>query len=238
MDKTDKENQERSEIFAWLRGGDMTPDPEMEERFLEMVTEAVIARTGLRRRAVATVTSPLSLKALMKSSGIEDKEMPDIGSITPVPPKVEEVHVTSRKEGTGTNGWEIDSLMVAKTIVHLAYMENLTLSMSHIQMILYIAYGVWLARNHTDLFDEHPQVWQFGPVFPRVYSKFKRGFDDAVQVHDQMKSEHPVQLREQMLPQVCLGKGARSYADACRGRHSMDGHEEEESRQAWSPHRG
>ena len=44
----------------------------------------------------------------------------------------------------------------------MAYLEGWKLSMSHVQIIMYIAYRAWLARKHQRLFDEYPQVWQFG----------------------------------------------------------------------------
>ena len=190
----EKERQERSELFAWLRGGDMSSDPEMEEKFIEMIADAVIAKTGIRRRARLN-TSPLSIKALLQRAGMEDVAVPQIAESTPVPPKVAEVHVSSGKEKEETApGWEIDSVMVAKTLSYMAYLEGWKLSMSYIQIIMYIAYGVWLARKHQRLFDEHPQVWQFGPVFPRVYNKFKRGFDDSSEVYAMMQRDYPRQF--------------------------------------------
>lgn len=35
---------EYCEVFAWLRGGDETPDPQMENQFLDLITEAVAER--------------------------------------------------------------------------------------------------------------------------------------------------------------------------------------------------
>ena len=192
----EKERQERSEVFAWLRGGDMTPDPEMEDRFITMVADAVIEKTGLRPSGRKMVASPLSIRAIMETVGMSPEDMPSLSTAVPVPPKVEEEHVPAKKEDSpedreGEIG--IDSLMVAKTLVSLAHGERLMLSMSHIQTIMYIAYGVWLATNHTRLFDEHPQVWQFGPVFPKVYNRFKRGFDDSEEVSEKMLRDYPEQ---------------------------------------------
>ena len=191
MDKTDRQIQERSEVFAWLRGGDTTPDPVMEERFLDMVAEAVIERTGLRRRGKVN-TAPLSIKAILESCGITPEDM---GSLNvPVPPKVKEVHMSSQQEEEH-DGWEVDSVTVAKVLCHMAYLGNWTACMSHIQLIMYIAYGVWLARKNDRLFNEHAQVWQFGPVFPKVYNAFKRGFNDSVEVYEKFREEYPEQFR-------------------------------------------
>lgn len=43
--------------------------------------------------------------------------------------------------------------------------------MTKIHKLLYISYGIFLARENKRLTNEHPQAWPFGPVFPRVHNK-------------------------------------------------------------------
>lgn len=41
--------------------------------------------------------------------------------------------------------------------------------MMQLQHILFYIYGVFTAKTGTPLFDEIPQIWAFGVVFPNVY---------------------------------------------------------------------
>lgn len=66
----------------------------------------------------------------------------------------------------------LNSIDVAQKMRYIAQTEfNLLLNMTQTQKLLYIAYGIELARKKMRLTDEHPQAWPFGPVFPRVHSK-------------------------------------------------------------------
>lgn len=66
----------------------------------------------------------------------------------------------------------LDSVDVAQKIRYIAQTEfQLLLNMTQTQKLLYIAYGIEMARANMRLTDEHPQAWPFGPVFPRVHSR-------------------------------------------------------------------
>lgn len=66
----------------------------------------------------------------------------------------------------------LNSIEVAEKIRHIAASEfKLILNMTQTQKLLYIAYGIELARKKTRLTDEHPRAWPFGPVFPKVHGK-------------------------------------------------------------------
>ena len=73
---------EYREVFAWLRGGDETPDPQMENQFLDLITEAVAERLIAGRkeyerrlraaeradRRSRPVPGCLSIKAMLEAS--------------------------------------------------------------------------------------------------------------------------------------------------------------------------
>lgn len=61
-----------------------------------------------------------------------------------------------------------DSVTVAKYIVAKANEKNITVNITKVQKLLYIAYGIYLAVKESRLTDEHPQAWPYGPVFPRT----------------------------------------------------------------------
>lgn len=66
----------------------------------------------------------------------------------------------------------LNSVEVAEKIRHIAASDfKLILNMTQTQKLLYISYGIELARTKTRLTDEHPRAWPFGPVFPNVHRK-------------------------------------------------------------------
>lgn len=65
----------------------------------------------------------------------------------------------------------LDSVLLINAIAYIAGMAGCPLTRSKAQIILYCLYGAHLAAGER-LPMEHPQVWKYGPVFPRA---FKRG---------------------------------------------------------------
>jgi len=63
--------------------------------------------------------------------------------------------------------------------------------MSQVQIIMYISYGVWLANTGNRLTSEHPQMWQFGPVFPRAYNRLRKNPSDGQEEYDAITKDHP-----------------------------------------------
>ena len=48
-----------------------------------------------------------------------------------------------------------------------------------------------LAQKGERLTAEHPQMWQYGPVFPRAYNRLRKEADDGSQEYDSLRNEHP-----------------------------------------------
>ncbi|MDR3164856.1 MAG: DUF4065 domain-containing protein, partial [Synergistaceae bacterium] len=67
------------------------------------------------------------------------------------------------------------SLNVASHIANVCEAQNITYNNTKIQKLLYCCYGCSLAMYNKRLCDEYPRAWQFGPVFPRVFSYIKKG---------------------------------------------------------------
>ena len=73
------------QVIAWLRGGDMTPDIQMEERFRQMINEIVMQCIINNREEIIRLcnaadrkarrermpSSPVSIRAIMAECGIE-----------------------------------------------------------------------------------------------------------------------------------------------------------------------
>ena len=70
------------------------------------------------------------------------------------------------------------SLKAASYIANVCDANNIHYSNSiKIQKLLYCCYGCVLAVHNERLCDEYPRAWQYGPVFPKVFSYISKGKD-------------------------------------------------------------
>ena len=192
--------QDNNEIFAWLRGGDSTPDPEMENRFLDIIAERVMVKMGVKlsdeeaaRRAEAErrrqrrsrmTESPISIKTIMKQIREEEAQA------QPALPSEESLPWENEAKPAAVPD-SLDSVLVAKALQWMASTHEVSLNISQIQTILYNAYGVYLATKGERLLSEHPQVWQYGPVFPRAYKHLKKNAGNGQVEHDMLRNDSP-----------------------------------------------
>ena len=193
------------QVMAWLRGGDATPDPEMENSFLDIMTAAVAERLIANRqeyermaraaeRAERRAHRPsgcLSIKAMLDEVRRETSEKTEsvLADGEDLPEAEPMLQSTIQKEEVSS--CELDSVILAKSLRHMAVIEGIDLTQSQIQTILYIAYGVRLATKNERLTSEHPQMWQYGPVFPRAYNKLRKDAADGTDEYYSLKTGHP-----------------------------------------------
>ena len=193
------------QVMAWLRGGDATPDPEMENSFLDIMTAAVAERLIANRqeyermaraaeRAERRAHRPsgcLSIKAMLDEVRRETSEKTEsvLADGEDMPEAEPMLQSTIQKEEVSS--CELDSVILAKSLRHMAVIEGIDLTQSQIQTILYIAYGVRLATKNERLTSEHPQMWQYGPVFPRAYNRLRKDSTDGTDEYYSLKTDHP-----------------------------------------------
>ena len=193
------------QVMAWLRGGDATPDPEMENSFLDIMTAAVAERLIANRqeyermaraaeRAERRAHRPsgcLSIKAMLDEVRRETSEKTEsvLADGEDLPEAEPMLQSTIQKEEVSS--CELDSVILAKSLRHMAVIEGIDLTQSQIQTILYIAYGVRLATKNERLTSEHPQMWQYGPVFPRAYNRLRKDSTDGTDEYYSLKTGHP-----------------------------------------------
>lgn len=193
------------QVMAWLRGGDTTPDPEMENSFLDIMTAAVAERLIANRqeyermaraaeRAERRAHRPsgcLSIKAMLDEVRREASEKTEsvLADGEDLPEAEPMLQSTIQKEEVSS--CELDSVILAKSLRHMAVIEGIDLTQSQIQTILYIAYGVRLATKNERLTSEHPQMWQYGPVFPRAYNRLRKDSTDGTDEYYSLKTDHP-----------------------------------------------
>ena len=193
------------QVMAWLRGGDATPDPEMENSFLDIMTAAVAERLIANRqeyermaraaeRAERRAHRPsgcLSIKAMLDEVRRETSENTEsvLSDGEDLPEAEPMLQSTIQKEEVSS--CELDSVILAKSLRHMAVIEGIDLTQSQIQTILYIAYGVRLATKNERLTSEHPQMWQYGPVFPGAYNRLRKDSTDGTDEYYSLKADHP-----------------------------------------------
>ena len=173
----------------------------MDDRLIDLIAERVMVKMGVkvseeerarreeaerrRLRRNRMPESPISIKAIMKRIHEEDASLPSVTVKDEEDlPWENEVKETVAKVG-------LDSVLVAKALQWMACTHEVSLNGSQIQTILYNAYGVWLATKGERLFEEHPQVWQYGPVFPRAYKHLKKNAGNGQVEHDMLRAECP-----------------------------------------------
>ena len=194
MNTTLQQTDSYREVMAWLRGGDTTPDEQMEGQFIDIVAQLVAEKLEKnerrsRRRREDLPPSPLSIKSIMKEIGCS----PEI--LKPVQKPQVQTAAKTEEVAQPADATPLDSVLLAKALQHMALIEGLQLTMSQIQTILYIAYGVRLAKHGERLTEEHPQMWQYGPVFPRVYAKLKKDSSDGFEEYDTLLCQQPDRFR-------------------------------------------
>lgn len=70
--------------------------------------------------------------------------------------------------------YKYKSTIVATYVAALANERRVSVNMTKIQKLLYIAYGIYLAVKNSRLTNEHPQAWPYGPVFPTTRNKLQK----------------------------------------------------------------
>jgi uncharacterized phage-associated protein len=65
----------------------------------------------------------------------------------------------------------LDSVLLINSIAYVGALAGYPLTQSKAQIILYCLYGARLGAGEDRLPIEHPQVWKYGPVFPRAYKR-------------------------------------------------------------------
>lgn len=205
-------SQNYHEVLCWLRGGDTTSNPDMENRFIDVMASLVkdrierdeqkqreeTAKHRAERRANNS-GSNLSLRAIVneciEKGEIEGTTYEELMGIrkkdecSPATEKKESTPSTPEENPDGVN--TLDSVAVGKALCHIGKMDRRNLNMSQVQIIMYISYGVWLANTGKRLTMEHPQMWQFGPVFPRAYNKLRKDPSEGKVEYDALMKEHP-----------------------------------------------
>ncbi len=89
----------------------------------------------------------------------------------------------------------LDSVLLIDSIAFVAEEAGTILSKSKAQLILYCLYGTMLASGRGPL-TEHPQMWKYGPVFPRAYRDSHIGMREYCELAwNSLKNRYPDMAR-------------------------------------------
>jgi uncharacterized phage-associated protein len=62
---------------------------------------------------------------------------------------------------------------VANAFLVAAKEQKVSISNMKLQKLLFFAHGIYLVTQKVPLIAEHPEAWQYGPVYVSVYHEFK-----------------------------------------------------------------
>ena len=207
-------------MLAWM-STEGSEAPPFAEEFMVTLDLLYMSRSGrsLRRSRMADAPSSRLSLTFLKDNPIQEKTAPS-------PTRKEALDAIATKEAprpaapprrlgdgeipfTDENGFReagLDSLDVAKAVawhytdIGASAIRGCPLSLSFLQKILYVVYGTFLAERGTRLTAEHPQMWKFGPVFPRVQNKFEKGITADRETAMTLKEKDPT--LDEFIPRI------------------------------------
>ncbi len=191
MEKLVITNDEFQQALCWINGEE---SPMGEESVHNMVKSIIkgfrksFAERNPQKRLVhlGNINEiPLTLKHFLSSNETEisrnTKEIQKLVSVIekrqangndrPISQSPNSADNNSGERENGA-GMFLDSSLLVEAIAHVARTAGTELSKSRTQLILYCLYGCALGADKR-LHIEHPQMWKYGPVFPRAYKSAK-----------------------------------------------------------------
>jgi uncharacterized phage-associated protein len=205
-------------VRSWIENPEGDP-PAFARGFVATLCSSYSSLTGDRIPSACRGASRLTLESIMREARREDelrqqeRETPTVPAPQekPAPAPVPEAAAAPAKpsprldDGTlplpDENGFletGTDSLDLAGAVAwhyartDMAVTKGRSINMTFLQTTLYIIYGTYLAQRGARLTAEHPQMWKYGPVFPRVYGKMSKGITENAQAAEAIREKDPV----------------------------------------------
>lgn len=94
----------------------------------------------------------------------------------------------------------VGSVDFAKFIVITAQSMNITLNLTQLQKITYICDGVLLACGYN-IVNENCRVWNYGPVYPKVYKWYSKNMGKPLSLAD-IKPESLTEIKSTPAPSI------------------------------------
>ena len=210
MDKIEISSEQFQQALGWINGQASTLGEKEVLAMLRSLTEGF--RENCRRlrpgpipRIRSLAIHPLSLTALMQEADLGEEgpgpRVPAVPAIaqalvvatpeTPPAALTPEMEVMKEVERQSV----LDSVLLINSIAHVGATAGYPVSQSRAQIILYCLYGSRLGAGMERLAIEHPQMWRYGPVFPRAYKRGSIGDRTAcAESYRELMDREPVLL--------------------------------------------
>ena len=91
-----------------------------------------------------------------------------------------------------------------------------------LQKLLYFAQGQYLARTGNKLFSDRIEAWQFGPVVPSVYNKYKIYGTNPIQNNGEGAGVKLTAIENDILYDVLRKYGVYNASELVRQSHNTD----------------
>ncbi len=207
-------NEEFQQALNWINGQESSLQEESVREMVGSLVRSFRERFTLQNPGVPvprlrkTLSSPLSLKSLLGDEAEALlKDMKEYSSRGESLVHSEELTGILPGDGSSLRGEhadQLDSVMLLDSIAHVSENAGYLVTQSKAQLILYCLYGCRLAYGGERLEIEHPQMWKYGPVFPRAYKKSHLG--DSAACEDAFR-----QLRAAM-PSLCSALESKTHS--------------------------
>ena len=160
------------QALCWINGQASTLGEKEVSEMLRSLTNGF--RENCRRlrpgpipRFRSLTPSPLSLSALMAEALPEEAACP----VVPLPETPKEEINDEPSSEVNEPPCRLDSVLLLNSIAYVSAMAGYQVTQSRAQIILYCLYGSRLGAGKDRLDIEHPQMWKYGPVFPRAFKR-------------------------------------------------------------------
>ncbi len=207
-------NEEFQQALNWINGQQPSLQQESVREMVGSLVRSFRQRITLENPGVPVprlrkpATSPLSLRSLLGDEADTIlKDMKEIQSRCEAITHTEQLAGFVQEDGSPLRGEHadlLDSVMLLDSIAHVSENAGYLVTQSKAQLILYCLYGCRLAYGGERLEIEHPQMWKYGPVFPRAYKKSHLG--------DSAACESAFMQLRNTVPDLCTALEAKTYS--------------------------
>ena len=171
-------SEQFQQALCWINGQASTLGEQEVLKMLRSLTDGFREncrrlRPGPVARFRGVTPLPEAIKAVMSEIAEINTPVPEVpalpepqpaeetSGLTPEAAVMEEVKKTS----------ELDSVQLVNSIAYIGAVSGYPVTQSRAQIILYCLYGSRLGAGKERLGIEHPQMWKYGPVFPRAFKR-------------------------------------------------------------------
>lgn len=170
-------NETFQQALCWINGEESSLKEKEVKDLLESLTGGF--RNAFRRlhpdhhppRMRTLVPHPLSLSSLMGEEAYQLMQKAETERRKAEEEEKKRNESAAQAEPSAPKTAGLDSVTLLNAIGYVSMRSGIRMTQSRAQIILYCLYGNRLGAGNERLEIEHPQMWKYGPVFPRAYKR-------------------------------------------------------------------